>query len=284
MTTAFVYKWKHLPTYRWYIGSRTKKGCHPDDGYICSSKIVKPMIEQNPEEWEREILFIGEPKETFEYESMLLQFFDAKNDPRSFNLHNTDGKCTNTGKSPSEETKEKLSKKGKERILSPEHKDNISKALIGKVRSPEHCENISKSKRGKKVSEERRLQLCSQLEFLRNREWSEEEIQNLRERMIGNTYCVGKVHSEDTKSKISQALTGKPKSEEHCKNMSLSRTGKPSPTKGIKRKPLSEEHRQKISEGGRTRIKENVICPYCNKEGAKNNMTRYHFDNCKYKE
>ena len=27
-----------------------------------------------------------------------------------------------------------------------------------------------------------------------------------------------------------------------------------------------------------------VICPYCNKEGGRNQMKRYHFDNCKYKE
>jgi hypothetical protein len=27
-----------------------------------------------------------------------------------------------------------------------------------------------------------------------------------------------------------------------------------------------------------------VTCPHCNKEGAKFNMTRYHFDNCKHRE
>lgn len=27
-----------------------------------------------------------------------------------------------------------------------------------------------------------------------------------------------------------------------------------------------------------------VICPYCNKEGGRNQMKRYHFDNCNYKE
>lgn len=27
-----------------------------------------------------------------------------------------------------------------------------------------------------------------------------------------------------------------------------------------------------------------VICPYCNKEGGRNQMKRYHFDNCKQKE
>lgn len=27
-----------------------------------------------------------------------------------------------------------------------------------------------------------------------------------------------------------------------------------------------------------------VICPHCSKEGGRNQMKRYHFDNCKHKE
>ena len=41
---AFVYKWKHISTNMWYVGSRTAKNCHPNDGYICSSAFVKSMI------------------------------------------------------------------------------------------------------------------------------------------------------------------------------------------------------------------------------------------------
>lgn len=32
-TTAYVYRWTHIPTGKWYVGSRTAKGSHPNDGY-----------------------------------------------------------------------------------------------------------------------------------------------------------------------------------------------------------------------------------------------------------
>jgi hypothetical protein len=50
-TVAYVYKWVHIPTGKWYIGSRTRVGSHPNDGYYCSSKTVKPLILANPNEW-----------------------------------------------------------------------------------------------------------------------------------------------------------------------------------------------------------------------------------------
>lgn len=87
---AFVYKWIHKPTGKWYIGSRTAKGCHINDGYICSSKIVKPMIEQNPEEWERYILKEGSVSEMRKHEASLLKLHNAKDDPMSFNRSNAD--------------------------------------------------------------------------------------------------------------------------------------------------------------------------------------------------
>lgn len=92
MTIAYVYKWTELSTLNWYVGSRTAKNCHPDDGYICSSRVVKPMIKANPDNWKREIIATGEPKEMMELESEILRMFDAANDPRSYNQHNNDGK------------------------------------------------------------------------------------------------------------------------------------------------------------------------------------------------
>lgn len=88
MSQAFVYKWTHIPTGKWYIGSRTAKDCHPNDGYICSSTIVKPMIEQNPEEWKRTILHTGAPKEMRRMETHLLLEANAKDNPMSFNRNN----------------------------------------------------------------------------------------------------------------------------------------------------------------------------------------------------
>lgn len=91
MNTAYVYKWTHIPTLKWYVGSRTAKNAHPDDGYICSSTLVKPMIVKNPEEWKREIISVGEPEDIFNLETEILNLFDARNDTRSFNGHNNDG-------------------------------------------------------------------------------------------------------------------------------------------------------------------------------------------------
>ena len=75
----------------WYIGSRTATGCHPDDGYICSSKIVKPMIIENQSEWKRLILRTGSPDSILKLENRFLRYVDAKNDPKSYNKHNGDG-------------------------------------------------------------------------------------------------------------------------------------------------------------------------------------------------
>ena len=97
MTQAFVYIWKNKRTFRWYLGSHTRKNCHPGNGYICSSKIVKPLIKQNPKEWERTIVEIGTPTEMLHLETELLEMLDAKHDRRSFNMHNGDGKFTTLG-------------------------------------------------------------------------------------------------------------------------------------------------------------------------------------------
>lgn len=92
MTQAFVYKWTHIPTGMWYIGSRTAKGCHIDDGYICSSKIVKPMILAEPDAWKRTIINTGTPEEMRKLETFMLTGSNAKKDPMSFNRNNADGK------------------------------------------------------------------------------------------------------------------------------------------------------------------------------------------------
>lgn len=98
--TAFVYKWTHLPTLKWYIGSRTAKGCHPEDGYLCSSRNIKPLIVESPAEWKREIIATGTSEEMLTLETALLLLFNAKYDPRSFNQHNGDGKFTTRGVAP----------------------------------------------------------------------------------------------------------------------------------------------------------------------------------------
>lgn len=88
MTVAYVYKWTHIPSLQWYVGSRTAAGCHLNDGYICSSKTVKPLIEASPLEWMRTIIATGTPTEMRELEQEILNTFDAAAEPRSLNRHN----------------------------------------------------------------------------------------------------------------------------------------------------------------------------------------------------
>lgn len=85
-------------TGKWYVGSRTAKNCKPDEGYICSSRHVKPLYLANPSDWTREILVIGPAAYIRDLEAKYLAALDAKHDVMSFNLHNGDGKFTTAGK------------------------------------------------------------------------------------------------------------------------------------------------------------------------------------------
>ena len=130
-TTAYMYRWTHIPTGKWYVGSRTAKGSHPNDGYFCSSREVKPLIQSNPSEWKREILATGEPEEMYILESKLLQESDARNDPLSFNKHNNDGKFINPGESLPEEIRVKISKSLLGKKQSVETRNKKSKVFSG---------------------------------------------------------------------------------------------------------------------------------------------------------
>lgn len=100
MTLAYLYKWVHVPTNKWYIGSRTRKGCCPNDKYICSSKDVKDLILASPADWVRNILCIGDPIYIRTLEGLYLKVLNAKFDRSSFNKHNGDGKFSTVGVPP----------------------------------------------------------------------------------------------------------------------------------------------------------------------------------------
>jgi len=157
MTQAFLYKWTHKPTNKWYIGSRTAKNCHINDGYICSSKIVKPMILETKQEWNREILCIGMPKYIRDLEAELLDVLDAKADINSFNQHNGDGKFTTAGTIRTRESRQKQSNAMSGRSLSENHKKKIGKIHKGKFVSAETRKLIGAKSKGRMQSAEARL-------------------------------------------------------------------------------------------------------------------------------
>ena len=84
----------------------------------------------------------------------------------------------------------------------------------------------------------------------------------------------GKPKSEMTKERMR-----KPKSLEH--RLKISETQKANGGNG----PLkhTEETKNKIRETLKLTPRPNKICPHCNKEGGYISMSRWHFDNCKYK-
>lgn len=83
----------------------------------------------------------------------------------------------------------------------------------------------------------------------------------------------GKVITEETRLKISEAKKGKKReefSEEWRENISKANKGR----------VVSEETREKLRS---PRESTKSICPHCGFIGGGGNMKRYHFENCKYK-
>jgi len=155
MTLAYVYKWTHIPTGKWYIGSRTKSGCHPNDGYCCSSREVKPMIVSSPEEWRRDIISTGNPLEMIALETKYLVDLDAKNDPMSFNRHNGDGKFTTSGRIEPNDLKQKRIAKLKGIKRSEEGLKNLRLSNQKKTKDPEILKKLRRPKPegfGEKIS------------------------------------------------------------------------------------------------------------------------------------
>jgi len=187
--TSFVYKWIHLPTGKWYIGSRTAKGCHPEDGYISSSQLIKPLIKQNPTEWKREIIKTGSPEEMITLETTLLESLDAKSNPMSFNQHNGDGKFTRTGVVVSTETRKKQSESIK-KVHPNRGKPSPNR---GKIASEETRKKQSESKLGKK-----------------RKPFTEQTRDKIRQAKLGsNNPSYGKTPSEETREKLRRANQGK---------------------------------------------------------------------------
>ena len=202
-TTAFVYKWVHLPSLKWYIGSRTAQGCSPDDGYVCSSKKVKPLIESAQSEWSREVIATGNPADMLELETTLLELFDAKNDLRSYNQHNGDGKFTTLGVVP--HNKGKKQPRGTPSWNSGKPNPKHSAAMKGR-QAPN---------KGVPMSEEQRLRM---IEIHNNR--SEETCKKISEALKGRT------QSATANAKRSAKLAGRKQSPEHIARRVAARLAK----------------------------------------------------------
>jgi Putative endonuclease segE, GIY-YIG domain/NUMOD3 motif len=103
---------------------------------------------------------------------------------------------------------------------------------------------------------------------------------------------LGKTHTEETRTKISNSNKGKATGEKNAMfgipcyyKMSEEELAswKENISKAGKGRKFSEEHKSKIGAAHKGKQKIESTCPHCNKTGRGGNMKRYHFDNCKLK-
>lgn len=160
MTESFVYCWTDIGTNKLYVG--VHKGT-PNDGYVCSSKLMKEEYQKRPQEFSRQIIARGTFQDCYALETAILKSVGADKDPGFYNQHNNNGKFAYGPHT--EEWKKNHSDKMKIVYDDPKRKKQISNFHRGK-----------KHRLGKKES------LSS-----RN-----------KKRMMR----IGKTHSEETKTKI----------------------------------------------------------------------------------
>lgn len=244
MEQAYVYMWKEVATDKWYIGSRTRKGCHPEDGYICSSKTVKPLIEANPDGWTRKILFVGNPKRAIEIESFVLINMRAKESDMSYNLHNQNMKWTRTGCKDSEEVRKKKS-------FARLGEKNPSFGKRGKLSPNLGRKNPMKPETKAKLSA------------------------SLKGKLAWNKGVKMPPMTDEQRQKISVALKGRvsPNKGNTCPNVSEANRKRAGEKRPAQSKAML----------GKTWTYSEKTCPYCGTIGGGGNMLRYHFENCKHK-
>lgn len=213
-----------------YIGRRMiKRGWQE---YYGSSKSLKADIELlGKEHFLREIIGWIKDKSTLEQiEIRVLKGLDAAKNPLFYNKHIPGEKFDQTGISPSEETRQKISKANK----------GQNNSNYGKRHSPEIRKKISEAVSGEKNIGYGKRQ-------------SPEHIAKRVAKMTGeNNPNYGKHPSEETRRKIAihskgenNNMFGKKHSPETLAKMSEVKRGKPSARKGTK---CSKETKKKMSE------------------------------------
>ena len=141
--------------------------------------------------------------------------------------------------------------------MSNETKIKMSNSRKGKICGDETRKKISESNKGKKLSDEHKKKLSISLKNnnLGSKKTNETKIK-MSISQIGNKKMLGKIQSEETKSKIKNSLQGKKHSDERKLNISKGRSGII---------PIKKE------------------CQYCKRMYDSGNYAKYHGDNCKNK-
>lgn len=204
---SYVYLIRHIPSGKFYAGSRTSKKCHPSDfwvSYHTSSKIVKQIISEEGKDSFEILEIIPRPNgDALDYEVALLKSVDAAKSGMWLNKSNGQGKFINIGHC--DKTKAKISASNKGKAKSLIHRINLS--ISHKNPSDAIRANISASHKGKTHSIQTKLKLSKiQLGCV----FTDKHKANISAARIDS------ILNSNTKAKISATLKGRTQPKALC--------------------------------------------------------------------
>lgn len=219
ITYHYFYKITNLINSKYYYGVHSTSNL--DDGYMGSGALIRKVIDKyGTDNLQKEILkFFNTSEEMFNYEKEFITE-EVINDPKCYNL--VGGGCGYTiNHYVSQEVKDKISAKAKNRPSSNKGKKFITKDCINKL--------VKESEIEKYLSDGWEIGVY----------YSEES----RKKLVSNGFK-GKTFTDEQRKKLSEVKKGKPANN---KGVPMSKEQKEKLSKANKGKSLSEEARQKIS-------------------------------------
>lgn len=203
----YTYLIKFKPTNQVYYGVRYAKNCHPNEfwkTYFTSSSIIHKLIEQHGlDSFDIQIRrTFDDSQKAYEWETKVLQKFDAKNDDRFLNRYNNDSQYYYQGKPLSEEHKQNISN-GAKLAWSPEKIEKHRQRMLnnhpfkGKKLSQKARDNMRKGQLGSKASNETKLKMS-----LAKKDIPKETVQCPHCLKCGGKPAMKRWHFENCKQKI----------------------------------------------------------------------------------
>jgi hypothetical protein len=182
---AFVYCWTDTANQKLYVGSHKGK---IDDGYICSSKIMKEEYVKRPNDFVRQIVATGKLIDIRKLESKILQSVNARTDSNFYNKHENDGFYFDGWK------------KGE---MSLEHRKKLSDAASRRIRTDDHIEKLHEGRKNSKNSAEHKAALIASRVGSKHTEESKNKMSEARRNNPNNVEIAklaGKISAEKRKN------------------------------------------------------------------------------------
>lgn len=142
---GFIYLWYDKKYKKYYVG---RHWGHEDDGYICSSNLMRTNYSRRKKDFRRRIIskiFTCQEDLVLEEQRWLDMIKPEECKIRYYNISLNAKTPSHRGRKHTEETKEKMRNAALGRKVCKEAKEKIRNTLTGRKLSEEHRKNISKN-------------------------------------------------------------------------------------------------------------------------------------------